>query len=634
MFYCKLFMAMFLGVVFSAGGVYAGKEGEATRLDEVVISATMTQKALGDAPGSVEVITAREIKDLNALTVADALEMAVGLVVSRESGRVEAASVRGGRSKHNLVLLDGRRLAFGFNDLIDLRQIPTVIVERIEIVRGPASSLYGSDALGGVINIITKSPPDTFSGMAMGQYGINRKGEAKEYVGSAFAGGPLDRFRFLLSGEMRHKDGWDISGKLPDDGYKEKPKFAAGRFAFDLTENQVLSGGLEYMENTYTGGQFYENQARERKADEQREGYYLQYDVHMIDMHNFMLRVNRSVFENDLGFKPFAESGERHTEQYTNQAEVRYSGLFLNNHMITLGTEFRKDGLDDTQMSIRTDKSVNNFSLFLQDEFNIFDPLYIVLGLRYDKHSEFGERFSPRASLIYELTDTLRLKGSYGQGFRAPSLTELFVTSFRRRGQDVYEANPNLKAEKSVSYEVGIESGHDRFYAGLTAFYTDVDNLIESVFQRTEGTGRDRKQYFQYRNIAEATLKGIEAEGGFTLPMGFSMDGNFTWLDVENKSGGEDIGGQPEYKAFIKLGYSLPEWQLRTNLRMSYIGRMTYADGDRFSYPLFGAYLSKGFGRQIDLFAGVDNIFDKRIERNNVVQIEPTTFYAGVSMSF
>ncbi len=634
MFARKLFTTVALIGIVCFGGVHVGSAGTPARMDEVIVSATMTEKPIGDAPGSVEVITASEIKDLNALTVADALEMAVGLVVSRESGRVEAPAVRGGRSKHTLILLDGRRLAFGFNDLIDLRQLPAVMVERIEIVRGPASSLYGSDALGGVINIITKSPPDRLSGMATGQFGVNRSGEAKEYVGSAVAGGPLSRLRFLVSGEMRQKDGWDISGQLPDDGFAEKPRFGAGRMALDLTDNQVLSGGLEYMDNTYTGGQFFENLARERRGDESRTGYYLQYDAHLIQSHHLMLRANRSEFEHDLEFTPFAETGQRHTEQGTDQAEARYSGLFFNNHLVTLGAEYRKDSLYDFQMSRLTDRNVNNLSVFLQDEFRILSPLYMVLGLRYDRHSEFGDQFSPRASMLWELIPGLRVKGSYGQGFRAPSLTELFVTSFRRRGQDVYEAEPGLKAEKSSTYEAGVEMEQEWFYAGLTAFYTEVDNLIESVFQRTEGSGRDRKQYYRYQNIAEATMQGIEVEGGIRLPQGFSVDGSYTWLDVENKSGGEDIGGQPEHKGALKLGYAMPDWKLRASLRMSYIGRMTYADGESYSYPLFGANLSKGFGQHIELFGGIDNILDKRIERNNVVQIEPTTFYAGVSMHF
>ncbi|MCJ8499762.1 TonB-dependent receptor plug domain-containing protein [Desulfatitalea alkaliphila] len=605
---------------------------EALQAGEVVVTATMTEKTIVDAPGAVQVISAREMREMNALTVADALESAAGLVVSRESGRVRVPAIRGGRSKHTLVLLDGRRLAFGFNDMIDLRQIPAHMVERIEVVRGPASALFGSDALGGVVNIITRRAPEATTAELTGQYGVNRFGDAQSFTGGALVGGSLDRLRLLAAAESGHTQGWDQDGMLPDDGFRQRPRFAAGRVAFDFTDRQSLSGGMEYNDNVYTGDQFYENLARERRFQEERRGYHLQYDLRLKPMHQLLLRVNRSEYRNEMGFNPFAESGRRQTEQYINQAEARYSGLLWHRHLLTIGGELRRDGLDDTQMGLRTDASVDNSSVFAQNEFHLLDPLYVVLGLRYDNHSGFGDRWTPRASAIYSLTDALRLKGAYAHGFRAPSLTELNVTSFRRRGRDVYAANPDLEAESSITYELGIELTQARYYGRMTGFQTEVDNLIETVFDRSEGSGQNRRDFYQYRNIAEATLKGIEAEAGVRLPLGLTLDGNFTWLDVENRSGSENIGAQPEYKYFIKLGFHHPEMRLRANLRMSGIGRITYADGERYSYPLFGAYVAKGLGRHLELFAGVENILDKRIVRDGVTLIAPTTFHAGVSI--
>lgn len=181
---------------------------------------------------------------------------------------------------------------------------------------------------------------------------------------------------------------------------------------------------------------------------------------------------------------------------------------------------------------------------------------------------------------------------------------------------------------------MGAEGEYGRYRAGLTGFYTEVENLIESVFQRSEGSGRNLRNLFQYQNIAEATLKGIEAEVGALLPQGFSLDANLTWLEADDKTRGGDLGGMPKYKAFLKLAYERLDWQLRGNLRMSYVGETTYADDTQYSYPLFGAYLNKGFGENLALFAGVDNIFDKRIQRNDVVMIEPATFYVGVTAQF
>ncbi len=602
----------------------------AERRDQVVITSTLSEKRIADAPGSVEVITAREIEELNALTVADVLENAVGVQILSESGRSRVPSIRGARSKHTLVLLDGRRLAYGFNDLIDLRQIPTVMVERIEIVRGPASSLYGSDALGGVVNIITRQPATKAAAQIGGRYGVHRDGEGREYAGSAQVTAPLgDAVRFILAGELRDKKGWDRSGQLPDDGFAEEPAFVAGRIVYDLSPRQSVTAGGEFMNNTYLGDQLYEGVPRERRADEERAGYFVQYDLKLRDFHDLTVRLNRSQFEHDLQFNPYAETGERRTRQYVHQSEVRYSGLFFNRHLATLGVEWRQDGLNDWILGVRSRERVTNTSLFVQDEFQVFEPLSLVLALRYDHHGEFGDRWTPQAALVYHLLPSLRLKASWGQGFRAPSLTELYVDSMRRRGREIYQANKDLKPEKANSYEVGIEGEWRKGYGGVVVFRNEIDDLIEALVERTEGN----RTFYRFENISRSVQQGVEVQAGYRLPLGFSLNGNFSWLDIDYK-GAEDIGSQPKYSAFVKLGYELPEYRLRANLRMNYQGRKTYADGNRESWTLYGAYLAKGIGRYGEIFIGVDNIFDKRIVRDSVSRLEPTTYYGGVTLKF
>lgn len=626
-----LFRLTLLGALFFATA--AAHAGTDQNMDKMVVTATMTEKRIADAPGSIEVISAQDITELNAQTVAQALESATGLIVSNESGRVKVPSIRGARAKHTLILLDGRRLAYGFNDMVDLRQIPTTMVERIEIVRGPASSLYGSDALGGVVNIITKKASREVTAKASGQYGRQIDGENDRFNFGGYLGGGTDQVRTLLAMEAGHENGWDRNGAAPDDGFSQEPAFLAGRLAWDLTDGQSLSAGAEYMQNTYDGLQFYEGSDRTRTADESRQGYFLQYDAAFMDVHNVMVRLNRSEFDNELGFSPFAASGERVTEQYTNQLEARYSGLFLGNHLLTAGGEVRREGLDDTQNDMGTNEHTDNYSLFLQDEFQILDPLTLTLSLRYDSHSEFGEHWSPRASIVYTILEGLRLKGSFGQGFKAPSLSELYVKSLRQKGKLVYEANEDLKEEESTSYEVGVEGEYGDMYGGVTLFRTEVDNLIESVFDRSEGTGKNKKDFYIYKNIAEATLQGVEVQAGVKLPLGFSLDGNAIWLDADNKSG-EDVGGQPEFKAFAKLGYTLPEYRLRANFHASFVDQMTYAEGDKESYTICGLYLAKDINDNFEIFTGAENIFGTRLNRNDVEQIEPVTVYAGLTMKF
>jgi len=621
--------------IVSLAPAWAHAKGTIYELEEFVVTATGNEKSTLDAPGALEVISAPEIQELNALTVAEALETAVGVAISKDSGRVRVPSIRGTRSRQTLVLLDGRRLAFGFNDSIDLRQIPTVMVERIEVLRGPGSALYGSDALGGVVNIITRKAPQQFKGMAKGQYGVNRSGEAQEFIGSGLLGIPLtERFRILVSAELGQKDGWDESGKLPDDGFAEEPGFLAARASYEITDSQTFSAGFEYMANTFTGDQFFGKRKRERIGEEERLGYFLQYDATVRDFDQLLLRVNRSDYEHVLGFKPFAPAGDRSIEQATTQAEARYSGRFLKDHLLTFGAEYRRDELEDRLNTTRNEEEVDTISVLLQDEFQLSEPLYALIGLRYDDNSTFGGQLSPRTSLVYSLDDNTRLKASVGRGFRAPALSELYVTSLRKRGKVEFQANPDLTPEKSTNIELGIEGDYGRFRGVLTGFYNEIDDLVETAFLRSEGTGPGKRDIFRYQNVGEATIKGIEVEAGIELPMGFALDGNFTWLEVESDADGGDIGGKPDFKGFLKLSYTEPDRRLRANLRLFYFGDLTYANGESFSYPVFGAFVSKGLSENWKLFAGVDNLFNKSFERLNVIQIEPTTFYGGVTLEF
>ena len=204
-------------------GLMAGQDGSdgtdgTVDAGTVVVTATMTEKQIADVPGAVQVITGQALIEMNAQTVADAVAEATGLVVTTETGRQKRPSIRGTGNNHTLLLIDGRRLAAGFKDLLGLEQVPVDMIERIEVVRGPASALYGSDAIGGVVNVITKTPSRDLSMGLTAQYGQSIYHEGQEAVGSAYVGDTWGRLGLLLAGGYRDKDGYDRDGVTPDDG--------------------------------------------------------------------------------------------------------------------------------------------------------------------------------------------------------------------------------------------------------------------------------------------------------------------------------------------------------------------------------------------------------------------------------
>ena len=233
------------------GQPWAGTEADQIQkkvVQAIEIGQQTQKKEIEEAPGSIEVITSQEIEDIGAQTVAEALEKATGLIVTGTTGRVRRPSIRGTGNKHTLVLIDGRRLSMGYKDFLDVNQISVDMIERIEVVRGPSSALYGSDAIGGVVNIITKAPPRELALGATFQYGISTYGEGEESFGRAYVGDTLERFGFLLEGGYREKNEWDRDGVIPDDGDDKELGSIAGRFSFDLDDNHTLLAGFEYSD--------------------------------------------------------------------------------------------------------------------------------------------------------------------------------------------------------------------------------------------------------------------------------------------------------------------------------------------------------------------------------------------------
>ncbi|UZJ40353.1 TonB-dependent receptor [Prosthecochloris sp. SCSIO W1101] len=606
----------------------SGTSATETRLvmDEVIVTATMTEKSLEDVPGSVEVITAKEMKEMNASTVAQALENSVGLIVEGSSGRVKTPSIRGTRSKQSLILIDGRRIPVGFGDLVDINQIPVTIVERIEIVRGPSSSLYGSDAIGGVVNIITKKPGKKTGGTVTAQAGINEDGEGSTFLGSGLASGYNGRLSYIIAGDYRGSNKWNRTiDDGVDDGDHMRMGTGAGRFILDLTEGHHLSAGFDYSNRNMDGLRYIEGLTRDRDTEDKRLSYYLQYDAKLADNYQAMIRLNRAESTSEVTVDPPTSSAAKGgaKEDALSQAEARISGEPFKNHLVTLGTEFRKE---DRNNEPDEDMDHSNSSVFIQDEFLLLNSLYFVAGARYDDNSMYGNRLTPRISFIYDVLQNVRIKGSYGQGFRAPSIAELFVESWKKRGKQVYEPNPNLNPEKSESYEVGIEGEYKNYRGSLTFFRNELTDMIDATYIRSAGTGPMKKDYYTWENISNAAISGLELESSILLPKGFSITGNATWMETENKETGKDLEGKPDITANLKLGYDSSRHGLHANLRASYIGKRFYSAGSSSGYSLFHAYVSKEITEKIDVFAGVDNIFDES-------ESNPVFFYGGTHIS-
>lgn len=616
----KILILHVAAAFFALPQTVSGKEAE--KVSEMVVTATLTERHASEAPGTVEVITEKDFRSMNASNLADVLEEAAGLSVESESGRVRSPSIRGARTTHTLVLVDGRRLVAGFRDIVDIGQIPLTAVERIEVLRGPGSAIYGSDALGGVVNVITKKAPKSWEAGLAGQYGIDDNSEGDSYTGSVYAGGPVsDRFSFLLSGQYMEEGAWgenrDRSVSDVQSGDETSLESLLGRFSVNAAPGHEISGGFEYSEHNRTGYRWHTGAFRDRIFDDDRLSYYASYRGDLTPTDSILFRLNRSEQKHKTRFDPpRPDDNSGSTENTMNHAEARYTGILTNAHQVTLGLDYREEV---SRAGDREKFEMDNMGVYLQDEYQVTEPLLLVGSVRLDRHSEYGSQVTPRVNLLYRIAGNWRLRAAYGEGFRAPSFTEFFAETGRARGAEIVEPNPDLDPEKSRSYEAGIETRYRDVSVNVTAFRNEIRDMIDDTFVREE----NNIDYYQWQNISEARMQGIEFGSSVTLPYGFSLDGFLTWIDTKDRDTGEKIEGQPEYKSRLKLSYIYPAWQLDFNIRMNYRGRRYYEDGDSGGYTLFNVYLAKGLGEKRELYIGGNNVFD------NHPRERPPFYYAG-----
>jgi len=615
-------------------------------LSPVVVTATLTEKVVENVPAAVEVVSDEEMSEMGAETVAEALTEAKGLSIQAATGRSRIASLRGLRANHTLVMIDGRRVLSGFRNTLDLSSLANIMIERIEIVRGPSSALYGSDAVGGVINVITQKPREAVTGGVSLRYGQSRYGEAENPLIKGDLIGKAGRVGYSFAGAFNRRDGYnrDKSTVITDGDYKRIVS-GSGNLFLDLTPNQGITGGLDYSENRQDGYRTFGWGDANRIADSQRSSFFVEYTRNFWRHSEIMLREYHSRFETDIEEKPLGPGSWEnpltgshdifHLKQDLNQMEGRISGILLNRHLLTMGAEYRYESRKDNF----TDNDVDNSAIFLQDEIQVSDPLLLVLGARYDSHSDFGSEFSPKLSATFTVNGNFRIKGSYGEGFRAPTIFELYIDQNTKK--NVVHANPDLDSETSRSFEIGAEGGSGNFSAEIRFFRNDLEDMI-GLFQTGTVTSGGKKPsilpVFEYRNIEEALTQGVEISAAVRLPKGFAVSEEATILDTEDKVTGERIFERPGFLNNLKFSYEHKRLGLKANLRAVSAGSQRVSETvETESYTFWHCYAAKKLSKNLETFIGINNIFNSDPAIYGFVEgakVEGSYFYSGISAAF
>jgi len=645
--------------------------------DEIVITATRTENPVSKLPMAVEVITREQIEASGSLNLADVLAEAEDVnALEPVNGRIGVAKLRGLDSSLTLVLIDGYRVLAGFQGYADLREIPAGMIERIEIVRGAGSALYGSDAVSGVINVITRQPTKSLHGGLTISGGESREGEAGTIQTDGWVSGAVGKLGFAVAGTYYDRDRYDRDASdAMTDGDDRKIGAGSASLTYELKPGVKLTGGFVYADNQLDGNRTQTSGDFEREVDSDRMMVHAGVELKTGDESNLTLHVSRSTYDwksdmDNLDGVPTVTTAtasdtttttetttfsRTKVSQDADQFDARWTGRIAEVHRLTAGAEYRTEEREDSGSSVTTkvvtktgavssgptsmvatdassiEHDTNNLGLYLQDEFTGLKPLTIIAGLRYDDHSDFGSEYSPKVALLLPLDDHLKLRASYAEGFRAPSLYELYTGSLETK-KSIILSNPDLDAEGSKSWEVGADFSLEKLTASITAFRNEVRGMISQVLV-DDATTPDT---YQYRNLSKAMTRGIEISASLRLPHGFSLSDRVSFLDTQNLDTGEALLFVPDVANVLRFDYANSRIGLKGNVRVVSTGTQYRSADEKIpGYTLVNCYLSKSVSKHAELFAGVDNLFNDDANagygNNEGSGAMGTYYYGGVS---
>ena len=611
----------------------------------ILVTATRTQTEAERVASSYTVITREEIERRQAVFVHDLLRDVPGLDIARNGGPGQQTAVflRGAKSEHTLVLVDGIEL----NDPIspgrtfDFRSLTTENIERIEIVRGPQSTLYGSDAIGGVINIITRrgtGRPSFFLATEAGSFDTFRQ-EAGVSGGNQWVNYALSATRTGASGISSASE---ETGNREDDGFRSTS--LSGRVGWTPADTFGLDFFMRYghsradIDNAGGAGgddpnhvfenrwKFFRLQARLELMDERWEQIL---GVSLTD-HD---RRDRDDPDPAHPLDSVRASYHSRLVKFDWQHNLYLSDV----HTLTLGAEteeergesvYTSEGAWGPFASVFAERKMRTNGYYVQDQIALGDEsgdrFYATVGARLDDHEKFGSETTYRVAPAYLFARSgTKIKGSYGTGFKAPSLFQLYSTY----------GDPELEPEESKGWDVGLEQDlwDGRATAGVTYFRNDFDDMIDYDYVTST-----------YGNIGEAETRGVEVFAKVEPMKDVSVRATFTRTYTEDKSTGEDLLRRARNKAGLDVLYNCLGGKADLGVNVTYIG--TREDMDFTTWPatrvdlgsyslvnLTGAYRLTD---NCELFARVENLFDKGYEPVSGYGAPGRGVFAGVRVRF
>ena len=622
---------------------------EVKSLDTVVVTAAGYEQQIKEAPASISVVTRAELEKRAYTNLHDALRDVPGVILTPSDNNSNDIALRGMGANYTLILVDGKRTNSRETQTngstgTDQSWIPPLeAIERIEVVRGPMSSLYGSDAMGGVINVITRKVAKEWHGSVRTDATLQeRSSSGNAYQGNFYLSGPIQEELLGLSiyGNYNKREEDRILQGFNDYDHR------AINVKLALTPNKdhdvILELGTAKQHFISSPGMTLAANAALSDRKFERDNYSLQHKGRWgwATSDTYLQREETRNIVRDM----------------TIQNTVFNSSWTLplgQSNLLTTGVYFNEQDLKDTTTntlrgSTRNTADRSQYAVFAENEWRLREDFALTGGLRYDHDSQAGGHVSPRLYGVWTVDPRWTVKGGVSSGFRAPSLRQtLGDWGQSSRGGDIY-GNPDLKPETSLSKEIGVlfDAGNGTT-AGLTLFDNDFEDKITRIACPTCGplnsSGRAPTTNV---NVDKAVTRGIEATLGTQLSQTLGLTSSYTFTTSEQKSGefaGQPLNQLPRHLLNVSLDWN-PTGQINGWTKVSYRGKESDSSGqassgsfNQKSYAMLDLGGSYKYSQTVTLYAGIYNLLDKEVLYDGINYdsvLDGRRYWLGMNVKF